>query len=65
VDILETHEDIEVKMRTHFQYILSEPPMERETTIKSISRNIPSLVIDEHNPSIMWATTFEEVTQTM
>ena len=39
--------------------------MERETNIKSISRSIPSLVIDEHNPSIMWATTFEEVTQTM
>eukprot|EP00253_Pinus_taeda_P021095 PITA_21095 len=62
---LERHEEIEAKLRNHFNQILQEPEGDRRTTIEKITNNVPRIVKEEHNELLLRPITPQEVDEAM
>jgi len=57
------HAGIESQLVSYYKDLLSKPIMDRTQAIKKITQYIPSLIILEHNESLMRPITQEEVDQ--
>lgn len=55
------HADIEQEMADFYQDLLSEPRPERLEVIRKITRNIPSLVTEDENATLLRSVTLAEV----
>jgi hypothetical protein len=57
------HASIEAELINYYKYLLMEPIRDRMSTIRKITRHIPSLITKEQNETLMRPITQEEVDQ--
>ncbi len=62
---LENHEDMEKELRDHFQETLKEHTRSKTATIQEVTRDIPKLIIAEHNQNLLQAVSKQEVEEAM
>jgi len=60
-DRIETHEGIEEEFLRYFKKVHQEPSIDRRPAIDKILRNIPKLIIEEHNILLLKSTNMQEV----
>jgi hypothetical protein len=58
-----SHQDITQKLIGYYKDLLSEPPGDRTAAIERVTKNIPTLITQEHNESLMTPITQAEVDQ--
>jgi hypothetical protein len=58
---LENYKDIETELVSYYVDLLTEENCSRGNTIHRVSSNIPSIVINQHNVSLMCPITLQEV----
>jgi hypothetical protein len=58
-----THQEIMHELSGFYKDLLSEPHVDRTSTIERVTQNIPTLITQEHNEALMTPITQEEVDQ--
>ena len=60
---IENHEDITEELLNHFKDILRESNTQEQEAIEKITQHIPKLVNEDHNRTLLKATTMMQVEQ--